>query len=101
MGAEAIVYTAAEAGIVSCDNAVREVKPSITVDTAATIGDAAIADGHTIQGDRAGATAAGTNVKHAVIPTAINDRFRWPVAMDGQIAAVQDIQVADDIGIIA
>jgi hypothetical protein len=38
-------------------------------------------------------------VEYPVIPAPVNDRI--PVALDGQVAAVQDVQVSADVGIFA
>ncbi|MFC2043075.1 hypothetical protein ACFLUA_02865 [Chloroflexota bacterium] len=69
-------------------------------DTAAK-GGAAIADGQTGQGDRIGAATAGTDVKHPVYPAPVNDGVRRTVALDGQVAVVQNVQVSADIGVFA
>jgi len=83
------------------DCAALDIQRALVEDTAAAAGDAAIADGHTVQSDRVGAAAAGTDVKHPVYPTAVNDRIRCAVALDSQIAAIQDIQVSARIGLFA
>ena len=38
-------------------------------------------------------------MKHPVYPAAVNDGFRCTIALDGQVAAVQDVQVAAGVGV--
>ena len=83
------------------DAAIHSRGAGLVLDSATVAGDGAIAYGHTGKGDRVGAAAAGTDVKHPVYPTPVNVGFRCAVTLDGQVAAIQDVQVAADIGVIA